>query len=123
EGYQVRRELLRKSYEKDRQALIESNRLKSESYKWMYEDIDRMNRQALKDYIQRLNEEVNAKAWSDEAKLMLSEKLAQAEQKLADSLPDALADVSGVLREAATLAGELDEELAENSKFKTIKFS
>lgn len=112
EGYQVRRELLRKSYEKDRQALIESNRLKSESYKWMYEDIDRMNRQALKDYIQRLNEEVNAKAWSDEAKLMLSEKLAQAEQKLADSLPDALADVSGVLREAATLAGELDEELA-----------
>lgn len=112
EGATENLRILTEQYEAERQALIESNRLKSESYQWIFEDIERMNRQALKDYISRLREEVNAKAWSDEAKLNLSEKLDQAEQKLADTVPDRLKDVAGVLREAASLAGELDEELA-----------
>lgn len=94
-------------------AALEAKHLnESASYQWIFADIERMNRQALKDYIERLREEVNAKAWSDEAKLTLSEKLAEAEQKLADTVPDNLSDVAGVLREAASLAGELDEELA-----------
>ncbi|MDX9847473.1 MAG: tape measure protein [Tenuifilaceae bacterium] len=112
EGATENLRVLTEQYEAERQALIESNRLKSESYQWIFADIERMNRQALKDYIQRLREEVNAKSWSDEAKLKLSEKLAQAEQKLADIVPERLKDVAGVLREAANLAGELDEELA-----------
>lgn len=119
EGANDNLNILTKQYEEERQALVESNRLKSESYKWIFEDIDRMSRQALKNYIQQLREEIKAKAWSDEAKLTLSEKLAQAEQKLAqaeqklsDNLPDRLRDVGAVLRDAASLAGEFDESLA-----------
>jgi tape measure domain-containing protein len=112
EGADENLRILTANYEQERQALIESNRLKSDSYKWVYEDINRMNRKALRDYIQMLKEEVKAKKWSDEAKLMLSEKLAQAEQKLADKLPESFSEVGNVLREAASLAGELDENLA-----------
>lgn len=112
EGASENLRILTDQYEAEQQALIESNQLKSESYAWVYAEIDRMSRAALKEYISNLKKEVQAKAWSDEAKLMLSEKLAQAEQKLRDQLPETLQDVSSVLKDAANLAGEFDEELA-----------
>lgn len=105
-------EVLDKTY-KDELAALESKHIKeSESYQWVYESFDRMGRQALRNYIEKLREEIKAKAWSDEVKLMLSEKLAQAEEKLADQVPERLNDVAGVLRDAAGLAGEFDEGLA-----------
>ena len=116
EGYEERRELLRESYEKRKQELEAVHMQELESYQWVFENLDRMNRKALKEYIQRLKDELSqAKYQSNEmlqVRLQLEEKLAQASQKLSDNLPDTLSEVSGVLREAANLAGELDEELA-----------
>ena len=104
--------ILSETYTRERQALEEANALKADSYKWVYAELDRMGSRALREYIERLQKEVSAKEWSDDAKLMLSQKLAEAEQKLNDKLPNTLREISGVLGEAARLAGQFDSELA-----------
>lgn len=116
EGNEERRAMLIASYEKKRQELEAAHMQEVESYQWVFESIDRMNRKALRDYIQRLKEELSqAKYQSAEmlqVRLQLEEKLAQATQKLKDKFPDTLREIGGALRDAAGLAEHLDENLA-----------
>ncbi|HNV51850.1 MAG TPA: hypothetical protein PKM28_03105, partial [Tenuifilaceae bacterium] len=84
---------------------------KSESYRWVYDNIDKMGRKALKDYIARLKKEIDAFQGNEEVKLELTKKLADADEKLAEYTPDKLRESAGLLQEMAGLAGQFDEGL------------
>lgn len=84
---------------------------KSESYRWVYDNIDKMGRKALKDYIARLKKEIDAFEGNEEVKLELTKKLADADEKLAEYTPDKLREGAGLLQEMAGLAGQFDENL------------
>lgn len=84
---------------------------KSESYRWVYDNLDKMGRKALKDYIARLKKEIDAFQGNEEVKLELTKKLADADEKLAEYTPDKLREGAGLLQEMAGLAGQFDEGL------------
>lgn len=84
---------------------------KSESYRWVYDNLDKMGRKALKDYIARLKKEIDAFQGNEEVKLELTKKLAEADEKLAEYTPDKLREGAGLLQEMAGLAGQFDEGL------------
>jgi hypothetical protein len=84
---------------------------KTESYRWVYDNLDKMGRKALKDYISRLKKEIDAFKGNEEVKLELTKRLADADEKLAEYTPDKLREGAGLLQEMAGLAGQFDEGL------------
>lgn len=116
DGNAERREMLRESYEKRRQELEAAHVQELDSYQWVFDNLDRMNRQALISYIQRLKDELSQARYQSsemlQVRLQLEEKLAQAQQELNDKLPESFSNVGSLLRDATSLAGELDENLA-----------
>ena len=104
---------LTEQYQKEVDAENAANTLKSASYRWVYDNIEKMGRKSLQDYIAKLKKEIEAFKGNEEVKLELTKKLAEAEEKLNVYTPDKLKEGAQLLQEMAGLAGEFNAELAE----------
>lgn len=89
---------------------------KSESYRWVYDSIDKMGRKALQDYIARLKKEIDAFKGNEEVKLELTKRLAEAEEKQKDYVPEKLKESADILSNMAELAGAFNTNLGESIK-------
>lgn len=111
QGYEAQAAEASAQMQKELDELDAAQFKKSESYRWVYDNIDKMGRKALKDYIARLKKEIDAFQGNEEVKLELTKKLADADEKLAEYTPDKLREGAGLLQEMAGLAGQFDEGL------------
>lgn len=111
QGYEAQAAEASTQMQKELDELDAAQFKKSESYRWVYDNIDKMGRKALKDYIARLKNEIDAFQGNEEVKLELTKKLADADEKLAEYTPDKLREGAGLLQEMAGLAGQFDEGL------------
>lgn len=89
---------------------------KSESYRWVYDNIENMGQKALQNYIARLKKEIDAFKGNEEVKLELTKKLAEAEEKQKLFIPDRLRDSAAILTDMSEVAGVFNDELAESIK-------
>lgn len=111
-GDNIAAEEARKKLQKELDSIDEANGAKVDSHKWVFAELERMGVISLRNHIARLREELNNSKLSAEMRVEIEKKLAASEEKMKDALPDAIRETSGVLGEAAKLAGDIDDNLA-----------
>ncbi len=83
-------------------------------YSWLFKNIENYSRKELKDFIARVQKELEIAGMPEEKKIELQKKLAEANEKLDQKLASNLSDASAILGDMAAMAGTFNEKLAES---------
>lgn len=81
-------------------------------YEWLFRSIDSYSREQLKNHIANIKKALTYTQLSAEMQAELYKKLGEAEDALQSKLPNDLQKVASLLGDAASLAGEFDDNLA-----------